>query len=211
MSIKVSDDESCFWKADRRHQINWKASLSKLPGSIEFLIGRPSVLVLNSSWFHWTEWMEKQGAGKVHNREIQFPHQHPQQMSTTRELRLIKSVCVDFECMTWCWAAVFPHLRSWTWQQTSWGCVPAASSSSRTNKNIVLGTHKSEALLWLLLDELMEMLCFSLSVLTTVATGDWRTFLESLILPSVGSRPKNFTCSRTSQSNVKGTKTHLWN
>lgn len=34
------------------------------------------------------------------------------------------------------------------------------------------GFHKSVAFVWLLLDETMEMLCFSLSVLTTVATGD---------------------------------------
>lgn len=40
----------------------------------------------------------------------------------------------------------------------------------------------------------MVMLCLSVIVFTSDAVGDWRTFRESLILPSVGSRPKNFTC-----------------
>lgn len=40
----------------------------------------------------------------------------------------------------------------------------------------------------------MVMLCLSLSVFTTVAAGDWSTLRDSLILPSVGSRPKYFTC-----------------
>ncbi|TNN63718.1 hypothetical protein EYF80_026035 [Liparis tanakae] len=47
----------------------------------------------------------------------------------------------------------------------------------------------------------MEMLCFSLRVLTTVAAGDWSTFRESLILPSVGSRPKYLTCEHKSREN----------
>lgn len=60
--------------------------------------------------------------------------------------------------------------------------------------------HKSVLLVWLLLEH-TEMLCFSLSVLTTVATGDWSTFLESLILPSVGSRPKYLTCQKKFRAN----------
>lgn len=39
----------------------------------------------------------------------------------------------------------------------------------------------------------MLMLCLSLKVFTTEAAGDWSTLRDSLILPSVGSRPKYFT------------------
>lgn len=60
-------------------------------------------------------------------------------------------------------------------------------------KPAVAPGHESLLSLWKLLAP-MEMLCFSLSVLTTVAAGEWSTFRESLILPSVGSRPKYFTC-----------------
>lgn len=56
----------------------------------------------------------------------------------------------------------------------------------------MLECHESVLVVWPLLKP-MEMLCFSLSVLTSVAAGDWSTFRESLILPSVGSRPKYLT------------------
>lgn len=65
-------------------------------------------------------------------------------------------------------------------------------------------SHRGSSLLWCHMSPLwchmspllepMEMLCFSLMVLTRVAAGELRTFRESLILPSVGSRPKYLTC-----------------
>lgn len=88
-------------------------------------------------------------------------------------------------------------------KKSIFSCKVQKKSSQR------FSVHKFEALVWLLPDEPMEMLCFSLSVLTTVAAGDWRTFLESLILPSVGSRPKYFTCSRTSRDDVNAWR-YIW-
>lgn len=87
------------------------------------------------------------------------------------------------------------------------GSNPFSVAKSKIGQGF--SVHKFEALVWPLPDEPMEMLCFSLSVLTTVAAGDWRTFLESLILPSVGSRPKYFTCSRTSQDDVNAWR-YIW-
>lgn len=52
--------------------------------------------------------------------------------------------------------------------------------------------HESVFVDWMLFTP-MEMLCLSLKVLTTVAAGDWSTFRESRIRPSVGSLPKYLT------------------
>lgn len=82
----------------------------------------------------------------------------------------------------------------------SWFCRFFSRNILRQNLNslnprypVVLVCHKSVLFAWLLLEP-MEMLCLSLRVLTTVAAGDCSTFRESLILPSVGSRPKYLTC-----------------
>lgn len=88
----------------------------------------------------------------------------------------------------------------------------ASTMTTKPTKSLRCSCHKS-VLLALPLLAPTEMLCFSLSVLTTVAAGDWSTFLESLIRPSVGSRPKYLTCQTEVSSqwsqNVNA-KIHLW-
>lgn len=78
----------------------------------------------------------------------------------------------------------------------------ASTTPAQPTTSLWGSCHESALLAWLLVEP-TEMLCFSLSVLTTVAAGDWSTFLESLILPSVGSRPKYLTCQKGPESMIQ--------
>lgn len=80
--------------------------------------------------------------------------------------------------------------------------VKSLCTASFTGSEDHASSATGAVLLVRLLLEPTEMLCFSLSVLTTVAAGDCSTFLESLILPSVGSRPKYLTYQKVQSKDL---------